>query len=83
MKAVLEIELVRPYSQSLDSLLELATIWGCDLIKVSPIKPIGVIAMPEKSFRAIWGQSPRKAECDVPTGTEHFISRLRVRELLR
>lgn len=81
LEIILQVELVRPYGQSLGALLEMANIWRCHLVKVSPSKPMQVIKMPWKSFKKIWGTNPKKGVIEIPSGTEFFITSIRILDI--
>jgi hypothetical protein len=81
MKAVIKIELIFPYKVGIESLLRLAAVWKCDIIKVSTRKKYQTISMPWKNFRAIWGSNPYRGEWHVPEGTEDFIESVEVIEV--
>ena len=81
MKAILNIELKRPYSPSLDLLLQMSNLWKCDLIKIRTKSNTQTIGMPWKGFKRIWGKNPVKGEYEVPNGTEDFINGVTVIEV--
>jgi hypothetical protein len=81
MKVILDISLQRPFGRSLDHLLEMATIWSCDLHRISPKRPTQTIAVPFINFRKVWGFNPKKGFCPIPQGTEDFISDIQIVEV--
>lgn len=81
MKIILQIEMKRPYPRSVDVLLQMVVQWGCDIIKISPSKPIQVIGMPWKKFKSIWKFNPQRGYVNVPEGTEDFIAGVIVKDI--
>jgi hypothetical protein len=78
MRAIIKIGLVFPYKIGIESLLRLATIWDCDLIKISTKKKYQLIAMPWKHFNDIWGSNPYRGKWHIPENTEDFIESVEV-----
>ena len=78
LRAIIELELKSPYSESINILNEFNKLWGCILLRGGTLKEEAIISIPIKSFKTIFGVNPLVGEYDVPKGTEHFISSLKV-----
>ncbi len=81
IKAILEIELVNPYSESINVLHEFNKLWGCVLLKGGTRKEKAIISISLKSFKTIFGVNPMVGQYEVPKGTQHFLSSLKVKEI--
>jgi len=82
IRARIEIELVYPYKQSLDTLLDFVNIWACRIIKGGTSQSKAVISMPVKKFKNIFATNPRIGKYKIPAGTEHFISSVEVKKII-
>lgn len=78
----MELELVHPYKISMDVLAEFCSLWESRILSGGTQKRIASIEMPAHHFKTIFGTNPREKEYGVPSGTEHFINALKVKEVI-
>lgn len=82
IRVVIELALVFPYKLSMDTLIEFCSLWDSRIFSGGSCKRIAVIAMPSHHFKKIFGTNPREKEYPVPTGAEHFIETLQVKDII-
>jgi hypothetical protein len=82
IRVVMELELVHPYKLSMDVLLEFCSLWGSRIFYGGTLRRKAIIEMPAHYFKSIFGTNPREKEYPVPTGMEHFIYALKVKEVI-
>ncbi len=82
IRVVLELSLIFPYKISMDVLAEFCSLWNCRIFSASTQRRIALIDMPVHHFKTIFGTNPRIREFDVPSGTEHFIESLKVKDII-
>ena len=78
IRAIIELELVRPYQRSFDTLLEFCNIWRCKIRRGGTYKSKARISMPSAMFKQIFGVNPRTREYKVPRKTEKFLESVKV-----
>jgi len=81
IKAIIELELVYPYSGSIHILHEFNNLWSCVLLQGGTRKEKAIISMPQKTFKTIFGVNPIAGQYDVPRGMEKFISSFKVKKI--
>ena len=82
IKVIIELELVFPYKVSMATLADFCHIWGSTVWDGGTNKLKAVISIPGRHFKTIFGQNPREQAYPVPSGTGHFISALKVKEIV-
>ena len=82
IKAVIELELVYPYSRSLGILLEFCRLWDCHIMSGGTKKLNATISMPSHQFKKILKINPILKEYPIPNGMEKFISKFTVKQIL-
>ena len=82
IRVIIELSLKFPYKISMDVLTEFCCLWNCRIFSAGTQKRIAIIAMPAHHFKTIFGTNPREREFDVPSGTEHFIEALKVKDII-
>ena len=81
IKAIIEVELVYPYDQSLSTLLEFNNLWLCNIMRGGTRRKKALIRMPITKFKKIFGVNPQKGEYEVPKNTKHFLSSIMVKKI--
>jgi len=81
IKIIIEVLLKFPFYRSMDELIELCNIWQCNILRGDTRYPNTVISMPLSSFKRIFGMNPIKGKYEVPAGTEHFITGVKVKDI--
>jgi hypothetical protein len=79
--AVVELKLVRPYNQSVETLYKLVNLWKLNLIQSGTRSEKAIIEIPEDKFEKIFGEEPSTGEWEVPNGTQGFISEFKVTKI--
>lgn len=82
IKVIIELELVFPYSLSMGVLAEFCYLWDSTLLSGGTKRLKAIISMPSKHFKKIFGENPKKDIYPIPTGMEHFVENIRVKEIL-
>ena len=82
IRVVIELSLLFPYQLSLDTLIEFCSLWDSRIFSGGSKKRIAIIAMPAHHFKVIFGTNPREQAYPVPSGTEHFIETLKVKDIV-
>ena len=82
IKVVMELELVHPYKISMDVLVQFCSLWKSRIFSGGTQKRKAIIEMPAHHFKAIFGTNPREKAYDVPSGAEHFIEGIEVKEIV-
>ena len=82
IKVVMELELVHPYKISMDVLVKFCSLWESRIFSGGTQKRKAIIEMPAHHFKAIFGTNPREKKYSIPSGTEHFISALKVKDII-
>jgi hypothetical protein len=81
IRVIINLELVYPYSKSIEVLLKFNTLWSCFLLGGGTKKKEAIISMPAKKFKKIFNTNPQIGEYEVPQGASHFISSVNVKEI--
>jgi len=81
IRAIVEMELVYPYSRSLTILIEFCNIWDCHIMEGGTKKLRATIAMPSSKFKKIFKRNPLLREYPVPSGMETFVSKFTVKQI--
>ena len=81
MKIYVDVQLQYPFAQSLEILHELVRLWGLNLLVASTRSSKAKLSFPDKSFKKMFNESPRKGEIIVPEGIRTFIARMWVTEV--
>jgi hypothetical protein len=81
IKAIVQLKLVPPYTQSVMSLFDFVNLWGCTLIDASTLSSIATIGIPANKFKVLFGENPRKGKYKIPIGAEYFITEVEVKEI--
>ena len=82
IRVVMELDLVHPYKISMDVLAEFCSLWESRIFSGGTLKRRAIIEMPAHHFKVIFGTNPREKKYDVPSGAEHFIEALKVKEVI-
>lgn len=82
IRVILEIELVYPYKNSMATLAEFCFLWNCNIISGGTRRLKAIISMPSNHFKRIFGSNPVVKEYKIPSGTEKFISALKVKKIV-
>lgn len=82
IRAIIECDLIYPFSQSMMTLVEFCSLWGSTLLFGGTKKQKVVFSMPQKYFKRITGENPRIGKYTLPSGMEKFISSFKVIEIL-
>ncbi len=83
IKAVIELELVYPYSRSLAILIEFCNLWDCHLMSGGTKKLKVTISMPSHKFKKIFKRNPQLREYEIPSGMEKFVSKFTVKQIMK
>jgi hypothetical protein len=81
IKAVIELELVYPYSRSMTILIEFCNLWDCHLMSGGTKKLKATISMPSQKFKKIFKRNPKVREYEIPSGMEKFVSKFTVKQI--
>ena len=82
IRVVIELNLLFPYKMSMDVLLEFCSLWDCRIFYGGTKRRKAIISMPANHFKTIFGTNPREQKYQVPSGTEHFIESLQVKDII-
>ena len=77
----IELNIPFPYQESMNILIEFCELWDSRIFSGSTQKRKAIISMPVHHFKTIFGKNPRIQTYEVPTGTEHFIESLKVKNI--
>lgn len=77
---IFEVSLVFPYNASLETLLNMVSIWNMRLISAKSISPKAVIAIKYEKFLKLFGEKEKIiiGNCYKLKGTEKFITKLKL-----
>ena len=82
IKVLIELELTFPYKKSIMVLSEFCHLWNCGLLEGGTNRANALISISSGNFKRIFGENPRVEEYKIPKGTEHFIKKWKVREII-
>lgn len=82
IKVIMELELVYPYKISMDVLVEFCSLWESRIFSGGTQRRKAIISMPAHHFKVIFGTNPREKTYSVPSGAEHFIEALKVKDII-
>jgi hypothetical protein len=82
IRVVMELELVHPYKISMDVLVEFCSLWESRIFSGGSQRRIATIEIPGNHFKHIFGTNPREKKYNVPSGMGHFISALKVKDII-
>jgi hypothetical protein len=78
---VVELKLVRPYNQSLETLYKMINLWNMNLLQSGTESAKAVIEIPEDKWEKLYGEEPSVGNWEPPDGTLGFIEKLTVTKI--
>ena len=81
IKAVVQLTMVYPYTQSLFHLFDFMSLWNCNLLSYKPYSSKTMIAIPSDKFKILFGENPRVGKYQIPVGAEYFMEEVEVKEI--
>lgn len=76
------VYLVYPYDESASTLQDMCNLWSIKLLECDTTKNKATIAFPLKVFKKMFEENPRVQEYEPLEGTERFIKKMIVKEII-
>lgn len=83
IKIILEVKLVYPYKNSLETLLDFASIWSSKVVDGSTRKEKLLMHMPSRVFKRMFGRNPKVDMIYAPPlNSESFLKSIEVKKII-
>ena len=82
IKAIVQLKLAYPYTQSSLNLFDFISLWGCNVISAKTLSCKATIGIPSDKFKILFGENPRIGKYSIPSGSEYFLEEVEVKEII-
>lgn len=82
IRVFIEYELVYPFSQSLNTLIDFCALNDSFLLFGGSYKSKARVSMPVNQFKRLFKSNPQIREYSIPSGMEKFVKSIKVKKVL-